>query len=321
MKVVLRADSSRLIGAGHVARMVAVAEEASARGWSVSFAGDTGNAEFLTARLAELAVPVLPPDAPSDGADAVIVDHYGIGELRAEVNATGALLVSFEDGPFGRRAADIVVDCGFDPAPRPDDGSPIVLAGAEFAPLRQVVVAARAERARRAADTSDVPSVLVVLGGGGVWQDTVVELLTALRDTGMPFAAEALVRGEPALPEPAPGQRFVLSEPGDGLLGKLVASDLVVSAAGVTLYELCCVGVPSALVQLVDNQAAGYESAVGNGLAVGLGSAADLRDAAGTLAKLLADPSARYRIASTAAGVVDGKGAGRVLDALAGALR
>ncbi|MFF5991440.1 spore coat protein [Prauserella flavalba] len=335
MRILLRADSSRQIGAGHISRMVALAEQATRRGWTVAFAGRTDNADFLAARFAELGVPVLGPGTRADGYDAVVVDHYGIAEVRSEVNSAGARLVSFEDGVFGRRAADVVVDCGLVPQPRPDDGSGLVLTGVAYAPLRQVVLEARDKRRARelysretgvklprSHDGGDAkaPHVLVVLGGGGVWQETVAALLEALRATGTPCTVEALVRGEPALPEPGPGQRFVVSPPGPGLHGKLVDTELVVSASGVTLFELCCIGVPTALVQLVDNQAAGYRAAVDGGLAAGLGTAAALDDATATLTALLTEPVARERLATTASATVDGHGAARVLDALEGAV-
>ncbi|MBK1784348.1 spore coat protein [Prauserella cavernicola] len=320
MRILLRADSSRQIGAGHISRVVALAEQAVARGWDVAFAGRTDNADFLAARFAELAVPMLPPETSPRGYDALVVDHYELGELRAETNAAGAALVSFEDGPFGRRCADVVVDCGLVPEPRPDDGSGVVLTGVSYAPLRQVVLEARDKRA--AASRPDGSArVLVVLGGGGVWQDVVVELLRALRATGVACSVEALVRGEPELPEPGPAQRFVVSPPGPGLHDKLVDTDLVVSAAGVTLFELCCIGVPAAIVQLVDNQAAGYRAAVDQGLAAGLGTATALNEAGAALGALLAEPAVRQRLAASASEAVDGRGAARVLDALEGALR
>ncbi|RZQ62022.1 spore coat protein [Amycolatopsis suaedae] len=317
MRLLLRADSSAEIGAGHIARVVAFAEHAVARGWTVSFAGRTTNAEWLAARFDQLGVPRL-PDGPlgelAAGHDAVLVDHYGLGELRDEVNAAGALLVSMEDGTFGRRRADIVVDCGLHRADRPADDSPVLLTGPAYAPLRQVVQAARASRD---GEPHDPPRVLVVLGGGGVWSGVVSGILTALRDTSLPFAAEALVRGEPAVPDPLPGQRFLVAPPSTELPRLLAGADLVISAAGVTLLELCCIGVPTALVRLVDNQATGYRAAVDQGLAAGLESGTDLASVTEVLTGLLAEPARREKLAAAAAAAVDGRGADRVLDAIA----
>ena len=129
--MLLRADASPTIGVGHVARMVAFAEQARGLGWSVAFSGTLTGADWFAERLAELDVTVVDPTDPNDdeglphlvrklGSDVVVVDHYGIGEVRPAVNAAGAALVSLEGGAFGRRAADVVVDSGFHSRPRPD---------------------------------------------------------------------------------------------------------------------------------------------------------------------------------------------------------
>ncbi len=317
-KLVLRADASGMIGAGHVSRMVAYAERAVARGWEVAFSGFVDNAEWLAARFGELSVPVLNSAvtaALAEDFDVVLIDHYGIGEERREVNAAGALLVSIEDDVFGRRAADLVVDCGFAPAPRPDDGSGELLRGVAYAPLRDVVRDAREKR--RGREGAERPHVTVVLGGGTEWAGTVSALLHALRDTGLPFVADVLVRGEPVVPEALPGQEFRIAPPGPGLLDLLVETDVAVSAAGVTLLELCCLGVPTGVVKLVDNQETGYRGALDLGLAAGLGSAAALADdAVETLRTLLSDEEVRRRFSETASSAVDGKGVDRVLDRL-----
>lgn len=307
--LLLRADAGPSIGAGHLSRCVALAEAAVARGWRVALAGSVTGADWLAARLSTLDVPVVPPErfAPAE-ADIVVVDHYGLGEL-PEVREV-ARLVSLEDGPFGRRAADVVVDANLGVAPRPWDGSPVVLAGPRFAPLRSDVVDARAVRAG-----SEPLQVVVVMGGGAsVAGQAVSAALAALRDTGVPLVARAISTA-PVRPSPAEGQEFVVEPPTPALPALLARADLVISAAGVTLLELCCLGVPAALVQLADNQAAGYRAAVGQGLAAGLGTVADLPAAVPVLRDLLRSRDRRSALSRAGAKLVDGRGAARILDA------
>ncbi|WP_410668142.1 PseG/SpsG family protein [Amycolatopsis sp. cmx-4-68] len=313
MRLLLRADASAAIGAGHVARVTAYAERAVARGWSVAFSGQVDHAEWLASRLDELGVSRT-ESFDATGFDAVVVDHYGLGDLREEVNAAGAVLVSIEDDVFGRRPADIVVDSGFAPGPRPDDGSDVLLRGIAYAPLRDVV------RSTRRVSSGPPSHVTVALGGGDQWASTVGLLLRALRDTELPFVADVLVRGEPALPSLRAGQEIRVAAPSPALLELFATTDVAVSAAGVTFVELCCLGVPTAAVQLVDNQGPGYRAALDLGLAAGLGHAETLADrlpaVTATLRSLLSDASLRRSLSAKASSTVDGRGVDRVLDRL-----
>ncbi|WIY04179.1 spore coat protein [Amycolatopsis mongoliensis] len=311
MRLLLRADASASIGAGHIARMVAYAERAVARGWRVAFSGRVENAEWLASRFDELGVSRV-GSFDATGFDAVVVDHYGLGDLRKEVNAAGALLVSIEDDVFGRRPADIVVDSGFAPSPRPDDGSDVLLRGIAYAPLRDVV------RGTRRVLSGPPLHVTLALGGSDERAPTAGLLLRALRDTELPFTADVLVRGEPALPDLRPDQSIRVAAPSPALLELFATTDVAVSASGVTFVELCCLGVPTAAVLLVDNQEAGYRAALELGLAAGLGPAESLAErlpeVTAVLRSLLSDPALRRRLSETASATVDGRGVDRVLD-------
>jgi spore coat polysaccharide biosynthesis predicted glycosyltransferase SpsG/ribosomal protein S18 acetylase RimI-like enzyme len=286
--LLLRADAGPAVGVGHLSRCVALATAARARGWDVALCGEITAGGWLVGDL-----PVVRDPHP---ADAVVVDHYGAVEPPA-----AGLLVSIEDGHFGRRRADIVVDANLHQLPRPDDGSPVVLRGPAYAPLRAEVRAARETRGAG----STPPRVVVVMGGGAA-PSAVAAALAALRETGVPAEVLAVSAA------PVPG--FAVTPPTPGLPGLFARADLVVSAAGVTLLELCCIGTPTALVQVADNQAAGYRTAVERGLVAGLGT--DPRHHVGTLRDLLLHGERRAALAAAARAAVDGRGADRVLDAM-----
>jgi spore coat polysaccharide biosynthesis predicted glycosyltransferase SpsG/RimJ/RimL family protein N-acetyltransferase len=287
-RLLLRVDASPEIGVGHLARSVALAEAARSRGWDVALWGTVSAGEWLVGDLPVLSI--------QDAADVVVVDHYGLGSLE-----TDALVVSFEDGPFGRRRADVVVDANLVRHDRPDDGSPVVLRGPAYAPLRASVLAARAAR-----DGESAPPKVVVVMGGGAAPSAVAAALTALRSTGVPADVHAISATA------VPG--FDVRPPTRDLPRLFAAADLVVSAAGVTLLELCCIGAPTALVRVAENQAAGYEAAVAQSLVAGLGT--DPRDHVDVLRELLLDPARRAALATKARTTVDGRGADRILDAL-----
>ncbi|MBO0840352.1 MAG: spore coat protein, partial [Sciscionella sp.] len=196
-RLVLRADSGAAIGVGHVARCVGFAEQARARGWWVGFAGTVAG-HFADA-LDSLGVQRIAVDRLLDcAADVVLIDNYSVGDVRADVHASGALLVSVEDGRFGRRPADVVVDCGLVRHARPDDGSTLVLAGCEYAPLRARVRVARDVRRARPVDGEPL-DVLVVLGGTpavDVLDAVLTAVLTAVRQAGVRARVRAFSTAE-----------------------------------------------------------------------------------------------------------------------------
>lgn len=348
--LLLRVDAGPAIGVGHLSRCVAIAEQAVGRGWAVTVTGTLAGADWLTARLTDLGVEVRPDYT---AADIVLVDHYG------HVPLPDTRLVSMEDGPYGRRRADVVVDCNLAPTNRPDDGSPLVLRGPAYAPLRTAIRTARAHRARhlqdpqvlaaphrvrglqnspvaadshrarglqgpqvaadshRAREPRDRPRVVVAMGGGAM-AGTVSAALAALWATALPLDVLA-VSAAPVDPgAPSAGSTIEVTGPRTDLPDLFAAADLVISAAGVTLLELCCLAVPTALVVAADNQLPGYTAATDRALAAPLGDLTDPEAATATLRHLLTTPTARAALSRAAAKTVDGHGARRVLDAAAG---
>jgi GNAT superfamily N-acetyltransferase len=111
----------------------------------------------------------------------------------------------------------------------------------------------------------------------------------------------------------------------DDLPALMARQDLVVSAAGTSVWELCCLGVPMAVVWAVDNQREGYERVVAAGAALGLGGPElgdrELREggpsrtdgAVDRLRTALTDPRVRADLTLAGRRIVDGLGAWRVV--------
>jgi spore coat polysaccharide biosynthesis predicted glycosyltransferase SpsG/GNAT superfamily N-acetyltransferase len=249
------------------------------------------------------------------GPAVVHVDSYDTG---AELARGGDhLLSSTEDGVFGRRSADVVVDPTFGAEwdPREADGSGLLLRGARYAALRRQVTRRRGQWVQR----EPARRVLVVMGGTDP-RGLTPKVLDLLGRTGLELDVTALVgsgaweRCETvAAVHPALAVRLL--PPVDDLPGGMVEADLVVSAAGTSVWELCCLGVPMALVCAVDNQRLGYERVVAAGAAAGLGAGDDLEEEpnAEVLRTLVSDPAIRQQLSVHACSVVDGLGAWRVV--------
>lgn len=344
MRVLLACDGGGPLGVGHVMRSLALAEAAVGAGHTVVIAGHF-EGSFLQGQIAAAPVEVcdvskwMAEGDPQPLIDLVVsvrpdvlhVDAYvACDRLRELVASTGvgAIVSNMEDGTFGRRPADVVVDptLAAELVARPVDGTTWLLRGSRYTPVRQRVIDAR----RRGPDASCpggdgdnrvgqvARSVLVVMGGtdpvGLV--PVAVDLLAA---TGLELEVTAIAVGQNAerARRAAEGSGLSLSvlAPVDNLAAMMSGHDLVISAAGTSIWELCCIGVPAAVAWAVDNQREGYDRVVAAGAAIGLGGpdlGGDER-AVGLLKGALTDSQVRSQLIRAGRQVVDGLGAWRVV--------
>jgi spore coat polysaccharide biosynthesis predicted glycosyltransferase SpsG len=331
MRVGLRCDAGPLIGAGHVVRCVALAEELVRRGVEVVFIGAVNGAAWVRALLDARGLPLLPaPDAADRLAalarrlrlDAMVIDSYATDPTCAALlRQAGLTVLAIVDGDLRGQHADLYLDQNLGAecraAPLPPGG--VRLAGARFVLLRDSVRRRRPERPliRR----RGVPRLLCFFGGTDAAGAAPIVLRRAAA-TGAPFAATVVAAGPQtaralrAVPL-APGQSVTPIPPTDRLPALAVTADLVVTAAGTATWELMCLGVPSALVRVADNQNAAYEATVARGIAAGIGAVtAPPGEAVPVLRALLTDPTARSALAARGHGLIDGRGRERVADAL-----
>lgn len=323
MRVLVSTHGGTAIGAGHVVRALALVEEAQAAGHEVVLAGAFAG-DFVRRQVARSGAQVVevPDDADPGvvladlvrrtGADVLHVDRYDLPDVLPDVAAAAGsqlLTSNVEDGGYGRRRADLSIDPTLGAEHDDHPGADGVLRrGVRFAPLRRQVLAHR-----------DVPAtaydggpVLVVMGGtdpGGLTGRAVA----ALAATGLALRVTAVL--PPGVPEPRAGDGpldLVTTPPTDDVAALMRRHAVVVSAAGTSVNELMCLGLPTALVPAAANQRFGYERVLARGAAVGLG---DLDDAGAVAAlrRLLTDASLRASLARTGPAVVDGLGAWRVV--------
>jgi spore coat polysaccharide biosynthesis predicted glycosyltransferase SpsG len=328
----VRCDAGAQTGVGHLVRCVALAEELTARGVTVHFLSDLGGLAWAEAQLVERGLPWHP--APYDpvglvaaadrlALDAVVLDSYELSpEHGIAIRATGRTVLAIVDAELRGQVADVYVDQNLDAellSPALPEGA-VRLAGLDYALLRQAVRERRPPAPRDG--SARTPKVVAFFGGTDAYRAAPV-LARLLVATGAAFeatvvAADGGLRADLEAIAPGPGQRLEIIDPTDGLPKLLADADLVVSASGTSTWELLCLGLPAALVWVVDNQILGYGRTIERGLAAGLGHLRDLPSAAAVevLRGLLTDPSSRATLAARGWAAVDGRGVARVADAL-----
>lgn len=347
----MRCDAGPRRGVGHLVRCLALAEEFLARGADVTVFGTVERLDWATAELAARGIPLLPgPDSAAELVEAArrhhldvfVLDSYeldpaGAGALRA----AGVYTLAIIDGDSRGQVADLYLDQNFG-AELPALGSGLgaelpgrLLAGSGYALLRDTVINARPPVVPPATAVSR-PRVLAFFGGTDAVGAAPV-LTRVLVATGHPMDLTVIV-GRPEIEAevddvtPGRGQTIRPVPPTTSLPALITEADLVVSAAGTSTWELCCLGAPSALVCVVDNQRESYTRVVRHGLAAGLGELPELTaggvagraaraTAARTLHGLLSSPQRRATLAARGWSTVDGQGRARVVDAVFDAVR
>lgn len=331
-------------GNGHAMRCNTLQSRLEALGWRCHWAVDRETAAFLGTSippqaLIELSAATPEAQAAAIGAtisrcDVLVIDHYGAPAAFARAaRAFTDRIVYFDDLADREMDADIIVN----PTPgfTPQDYAPLTarparcLLGSDYALLRQQFPAWRRRR-RTVASPAGTARVLVAFGGVDPLNGTgiALDVLGAFPDI---VADVVLGSGAPYLSAittqvAALGARAQLYTDVADMAGLMATADLVIGAPGISTWERGCLGLPSLLIGIAENQRANAAivTAAGAGLLAGFLTDEDRIAVAGNLAgqfaDLIGDVDARQRMGAAAATLCDGRGTQRVVTALLPAL-
>ncbi|HEX2210470.1 MAG TPA: UDP-2,4-diacetamido-2,4,6-trideoxy-beta-L-altropyranose hydrolase [Longimicrobium sp.] len=341
LSLVVRADATPAVGAGHFMRCLALAEGCVARGGDATFVTRCGSEALLArAKAAGVIVDLLPLEGsveeemealraavsrPPERRRArwVVLDGYGYGpEYQRAVREMGARTLVLDDTAHQPAyETDVLLNQNLDATHReyPVQPGTVLLLGTRFALLRREFLPwGVAERpVRRTAER-----ILVTLGGADPGNQT-PGVLEGIARAGISMEEVRVMVG-PANPHRAPLEAWIASsdlpvtllDGGPRMPEQMAWADLAVSASGSTSWELSFMGVPSILVTAAENQAAIARGLDALGAARSIGAVADPDAIAAAVKELAADREARRTMGARGRELVDGRGVERVLNVL-----
>jgi UDP-2,4-diacetamido-2,4,6-trideoxy-beta-L-altropyranose hydrolase len=333
--LVVRADGGPSIGAGHVMRTLALASRFQEGGWSIGFAA-TDETFASVAALKDWPLERLPLELDADkeseairrrwsgGADILLVDHYERGApLERACRGWARRIVVIDDLADRPHDADILVDVASareayrDLVPQSCE----LLTGADYAIVNG---AFRAMRLRALARRNEAAVERVLVSFGQIDAPNATQIaLAALASVG--FAGDVDVVLGHAAPHldavrAAAGGRTQVHIDVNDMPSLMAQADLAIGAGGVTALERCCLGLPSVLVTVADNQRGIVALLKGVGAAINAGDvdAGLEKRLAEKLRILFADAPRRATMTDAGKKLVDGLGVDRIVLAALG---
>lgn len=332
---IFRADASPVIGGGHVMRCLTLADALTEAGWRCGFAVRGGSLETVPAlgRSAHEVHVIEPEEADEanwlatrwpDGGDWLVVDHYQRdSRFEAACRPWARRILAIDDLADRPHDCDLLLDqtpgrAEADYAGRVPKGCRLLL-GPQYALLRPAFAVLReAALARRKAGSE--PARLLVSLGAGNPHDVIGPVLEGIGQSGI--AAEVdVVLGAAANRPAVEGladrlpQTVRIHIDAPNMPELMSAADLAIGAAGTTSWERCCLGLPTLLIVLAENQRENADALCRAGAARrvsnGLGTTA--RQIADALRALAADPGVGAEMADRCATMCDGLGTTRAL--------
>ncbi len=251
--------------------------------------------------------------------DWLIIDHYAIdARWERELHSTCRKLMVIDDLAVRPHDCDLLLDQNLGRIAAdysslvPNDC--IVLAGPRYALLRPEFAAFRDYSLRRRA-ASKIDNLLITMGGIDQG-DATGKILEALKDCSLPKECEiTVIMGQNApwlsrvnllateMPWPT-----VVKVNVENMAELMANSNLAIGAAGSTSWERCCLGLPTIIVVLAENQMKVAVALAQNGCAKVLGPPDAISKNLRSLLNMVIVNDKLYQMTKSSCTITDGQG-------------
>jgi UDP-2,4-diacetamido-2,4,6-trideoxy-beta-L-altropyranose hydrolase len=356
MKVVFRVDASVVMGVGHVMRCRTLATALHKRGARVHFItrAHRGHLGDMLARDG-FAVTLLPQPSADENhendyaawlgatqqedavqtiaaldnqqCDWLIVDHYGLDRVwEARLRSHTCKLMAIDDLASRFHDCDLLLDQNYAEGGQERYQAWVpshcqLLLGPRYALLRPEYAQYREAMTSR---TGGIKRVLVFMGGADN-ADITGMVLAALSADQLAYLEVDVVVGlncihkDSVIAQATARANAHIHEPRPHLADLMAKADLAIGAGGATTWERMCLGLPSVVMSIAENQVPACEALDSSGLIRYLGASRYLDVATVEIAVIeaISDAEKLRALGTSNQLLVDGMGASRVTEVLA----
>jgi UDP-2,4-diacetamido-2,4,6-trideoxy-beta-L-altropyranose hydrolase len=335
-RLLIRADASLAIGAGHVMRCLALAQVWRKGGGDVAFLM-ASTTDFVTRKLDSEGFEIIKVTAwPGTRDDVnqtrkmalerharwIVLDgyHFSAGYVASITSAKWKIL-RIEDEPGNEfEIADAILNqnVGAESSTYPEHTRSEFLLGPRFALLRAEFSGAW----QRDRETPAIASKVLLTTGGGDPKNLLPRLVEAIKLSSAKLETKLVVGTAPdngLLPRYSyESEDSIELVVGSHDMVPLEAwAHIAVGAAGSTCWEFCALGLPSILIDVAENQRAVAERLNERGIAIHIPAReANPKRIAEEIDRLIGSPLIRQEMSRRGKDLVDGHGAYRVVGAL-----
>ena len=307
------------IGAGHVMRVSAIAEELIDRHLDVVFVGDINGLPWVNERITSMGFSAIHPSlstfASNQESDVLILDSYIIDPGDPFVkDARWKAIIAVVDDVTPIYKADLYIHSGSGTnwTPPPGFSRAPLLSGVDYLAIRKSI----REIAKLPRLTAKRALEITVVGGGSDPFGFCVAISKLLRTLGGDFRVSIFTGDKRGLQV---DPRFMFLPSGPKFEENLRSTDLVFTTAGTSSWELLSLGLPIGLALAADNQAANYEYQITNNLALDIGfysSSGKWNLQKENIEILVGNSTTRSVLHEKSSAAIDGQGVARIADSI-----
>ena len=325
-----RCDGGTAIGAGHIMRCRAFADQLDTMGWNTQFAISASSSSKLLGERYKSAL-VLPDSAGprtiqsqlGKECNLLVIDHYGLNaDFEKRCRAWANKICVFDDLAETTHDCDLLVNSTPGQSPRmfkdkvPDQCE--CLLGPAFAPLRPEFFRTRIEQ-KRSADPNSPAKLLISLGTTDP-ANMIGRALRGIRSAAYNIEVTVVLSSvaphKAEISEQLQQIRGTLKIDCKDMAWEVANSDIVLGAGGISAWERCCLSTPTLMIILADNQRPNADALEAAGAVKLIDPDLIEQDIANTLKGLLEDTDSLTQMARTATRLCDGLGTSRLAQAI-----